>query len=74
MAPENGNVDLSHGGAVARFSCREGFLLKGAKSLTCDGANWNGTAPYCAGEDLQTKDINGKVTRKKSFILSSNRL
>ena len=35
-------------GAEARYSCNEGFLLKGAPTRVCQtDASWSGEAPIC---------------------------
>ena len=39
---------MSHfGGSVISFACAEGFEVKGARIVYCDGVFWNGTAPLC---------------------------
>ena len=39
---------MSHfGGSVISFACAEGFELRGARIVYCDGVFWNGTAPLC---------------------------
>ena len=65
-APENGSVDQpepAQTGAVATFSCEEGYVLDGSTSLTCgaDGA-WDGEAPVCNACDAYS--ANGFETRE----------
>ena len=51
--PENGNVQVTSTriGAVAIYSCNDGFTLVGNKNRVCrPNGQWSGGAPSCQGE------------------------
>lgn len=51
--PENGNVQVTSTriGAVATYSCNDGFTLVGNKNRVCrPNGQWSGGAPSCQGE------------------------
>lgn len=46
---ENGDFILSSasGKLVARYSCYHGFMLAGAATIVCEGAEWSDQPPQC---------------------------
>ena len=55
--PENGRVNVSDGavsGAVATYTCDEGFVLDGPDSRRCDNEGmWSGSQPECKGQSTE---------------------
>ncbi len=64
-APENGVLNMSLGvrsGAMAIFSCKEGYVLIGTALRICDldkDGGWSGTQPSCQRK-LNAKFISEK--------------
>ncbi|KAG8222153.1 hypothetical protein J437_LFUL000735 [Ladona fulva] len=46
----NGRVRLRVGGTIAKFNCRQGYYLWGAKYATCILGRWDVEAPICIRE------------------------
>ncbi|XP_042875772.1 serine/threonine-rich protein adg2-like isoform X2 [Penaeus japonicus] len=49
----NGEKVFLYDDAMARFSCFPGYSLEGSPALSCDGINWNDTAPVCVGQQAE---------------------
>ncbi|CDR17528.1 unnamed protein product, partial [Oncorhynchus mykiss] len=53
--PQDGAISCGEDftfGSSCNFSCSEGYLLKGAITLTCtSAAEWSEEIPHCEGED-----------------------
>lgn len=48
-APRNGMViapKIEHG-MLAKFTCRDGYTLRGGETNICQFGNWTGETPYC---------------------------
>ena len=53
--PRNGQVslDMTTFGAVANYSCNEGYILMGPTARTCQSnGNWTDDAPVCQSKSL----------------------
>ena len=63
--PENGDVNLDAGttlGAMATFSCDQGYLQVGDQSRTCELDGWSGSNPVCGEYAIYKLDHSARIT------------
>ncbi|XP_070552685.1 C4b-binding protein alpha chain-like [Ptychodera flava] len=52
-------------GTVIKYTCYEGFLLRGSRAIFCDGQKWNDTAPECVPKGVTGDSFGGRTTASK---------